>query len=278
MVQAAFTYMMKYSRYFPANVQITAKNPALIDDLALNLGSIPWKIFRDRPGSRMEYCNKYIGIKTEYLKYAPTIYPAGIEHQCILIKTELQGPIITAIKWDTPIYDYYSGGKVSDYTAVAPATFLRQEDTWGSYTTCYVGAPKTRCFLSRKDWLEDKSTKDAKKQAKKEAMKQAKQEAGKNPGFNLSSPLFEVVDVMKPTKLCPVKKGDRFQLSIPFISDHMIDGKTVKNGQMKGSGSTSTNWVGLYINGEYVKQVSPVEFPKVYLENFRVRIVPLHEG
>ena len=272
-MDTSFSYQIKRNRVFPATVLISSKRPNLIEDLVLELGSIPWKIFTDQPRNSQWNVRNYIGIKNEYLKYCPNVYPAGVDYQCILIKTEFQGPILTAIRPEVKLYDYNSKQPITDYTAVSPAAFLRHTDNWNTYTLCYGFNTKCRCFLTREDWVEDKEKKEARKQANKEAKKQAQVEAFKNPAFNLCSPMFEVIEVMKPTQLCPVKTGDMFQLVIPFVGETEVNGKTLKNGQMRGSGSTNTNWVDLYINGEYVKKVSPVEFPKVYLQNFKVRVI-----
>ena len=126
-----------------------------------------------------------------------------------------------------------------------------------------------KCFLKKEDYEKDLSKKC--KQAEKEYVKYVdkKEELCNIPAIALTSPQFKIISVVKKTKWLTAKEGDVIYGSLPVIE---TDNQGVAHKLLKGIG-TQTNYINVYVNGKFERQMGPLDFPKLFLENYKVEII-----
>ena len=88
------------------------------------------------------------------------------------------------------------------------------------------------------------------------------------PTFALTSPQFKIISVVKKTKWLTAKEGDVIYGSLPVIE---TDNQGIAHKLLKGIG-TQTNYINVYVNGKFERQMGPLDFPKLFLENYKVEI------
>ena len=112
--------------------------------------------------------------------------------------------------------------------------------------------------------------KNANKQKKNYAKYVDKKEELCNiPTFALTSPKFKIISVVKKTKWLTAKEGDVIYGSLPVIE---TDNQGVAHKLLKGIG-TQTNYIKVYVNGKFERQMGPLDSPKLFLENYKVEII-----
>lgn len=126
-----------------------------------------------------------------------------------------------------------------------------------------------KCFLKKEDYEKDlfKKCEQAEKNYAKYVDK--KEELCNIPTFALTSPKFKIISVVKKTKWLTAKEGDVIYGSLPVIE---TDNQGVAHKLLKGIG-TQTNYIKVYVNGKFERQMGPLDFPKLFLENYKVEII-----
>lgn len=161
-----------------------------------------------------------------------------------------------------------------EFVVIIPIDYLatveerKKNGYWNERYNITNSLPKrnVKIFLTKEEYIADKDAKKQKSNAKRSADNK-KIEALKDsvPCFNLSSPKFKILEIVKETEWIKAGIGDVIHGEIPVIglkNDNPI-------GLLKGIG-TRTNYINIYVNGELNRTISPLTFQDLFLNNFKV--------
>ena len=104
------------------------------------------------------------------------------------------------------------------------------------------------------------------KNTKKREEKEKAQNNIKPISFSLNSPIFKVISVV-PTSTIDLKVGDKIQLKLPVFEFNKSYGKII--GTLQGSTEYS-NYIKLYVNGEYKKKLTFPDVNRIFTYNFQL--------
>lgn len=162
----------------------------------------------------------------------------------IIIKTNLDKYVIACLI--NTIYD--------NCVHVEPNIELIQNCSY----TCFPNR-NVKCFETKEEYEADITK------------KQKKFEGVPNkfiPTFNFITPKFKILEIYSKTSCASnIKIGDILHSEIPVI-------KTNENRPIAMlNGSSATDYVDIYVNGECVKTISPIVFQNMFFFNFKVEQV-----
>lgn len=255
---STFTYQIKNKNQVGRQKTIITGNLKRVEEHIIKLEDIDYMI----ADGMIELSKRQFAKVKKHIMWATQTH---WDHEVIIIRTPEMGDVLTWIETGNPENEYYNRHRCF------PICYLTQyEAEHPNYQLSFPGTNTIQCFFREDDldvWREQLRM-DAEVKRRQEAT--TREETLKfNPCFDLSSPLFEVVEVVKKTKAgnSSIKVGDIIQGRMTV----MEEGVHSKVARLKGSKSSSTNWIKLYVNNECTGMVSPITFQKLFIDNFRVR-------
>lgn len=184
----------------------------------------------------------------------------------LIIRTEDKRDIITFIK----MKESQNGER--NYVLI-PIDYLatpeqRAKNSWDSNYTITNKLPKrnVKVFLTFDEYQTDKENKKNKASQKRTSTNKKIDDLKESvPCFNLTSPKFKIIEVIKETDWVKAGVGDVIHGELPVIGMYH-DNPT---GLLKGIG-TRTNYIDVYVNGEMHRSMSPLTFQDLFMYNFKV--------
>lgn len=188
----------------------------------------------------------------------------------IIIRVQGTGDILTYVSRNSgELEDKFTGKKTKNNITLTPIYDIVK---CGVKFEKHDRFPKrnVKVFLSKQE-LKDYQNKNTAKTLKKaeEDGKKMQEQLKQVPEFSFTTPKFRILEVTFKTDFVSVKEGDIIEGEIPVIG-------TAESGYPQGllhGIGTRTNYVNIYINGNFERAISPLSFQNLFITNFKVERV-----
>ena len=189
-------------------------------------------------------------------------YSSGRYFGAIIVRNEANHDVLTYVTQ----HEFGETGKLKGYYILTPMEYFRNGGQ--DYSTGSIPKRKIKCFFTEEEYNTDKKEKKAKSDNKwNKELEDKKALYEKVPEVIMATPKFKIVNIIKETDKLPAKVGDIIHATMNVIT---IDETGRARINMQGSSSACTNWFKGYINDEYIKLISPLDFEKLFFNNYQV--------